>query len=129
MATLDFQYYFRHSSIVQWLLDVMPLQRYLTTNSVFDPVRLESWLKDNEAHYEQLRQCLFVSDANLAALQFYGCHDVAQFGHFIRRSANQQQLQHLCLALLAIKEGESSRYSYQTEIPYGTAEERKVLLI
>lgn len=126
MATLDFQYYFRHSSIVQWLLDVMPLRAYLNAKGVNDAIALEGWLDDDDDQLEQLRQCLFVSDANLAALQFYGCKDMAEFGYLIRRYASRQQVQHLCLALLAIKD-ESSRYSYQTELT--TSSGRKVLLV
>lgn len=126
MTTPDFQYYFRHSSIVQWLLDVVPLRAYLHDNGITDAIRLESWLEDNAEQLEELRHCLVVSDANVAALQFYNCNNTAELGDLIRHYASQQKIQHLCLALLSIKT-ESSRYSYQTE--FTTSKGRKVLLV
>src|SRR5690554_6547201 len=122
MTTSDFQYYFRHSSIVQWLLDVVPLRAYLYDNGITDAIRLESWLEDNAEQLEELRHCLVVSDANVAALQFYNCNNTAELGDLIRHYPSRQKIQHLCLALLSIKT-ESSRYSHQTD--FTTSKERK----
>lgn len=126
MLKPDFQYYFRHSSVAQWLVDIQLLYQLLLQMELTDAVQLESALDNNGALYARLREKLTVVDVNQTALQLHRCKDVAEIAEHVRHRLTDDELRHLSIAVLGMSD-ERSRYVYQTEVRFGDA--HKVLLI
>lgn len=115
MFNPDFEYHFRHSVTAQWLLDVEPIYSFLQQQSIHSTEQLDVWLQSDPAIFNALRQRIVVTDANQAALDIYQLPTVAAFADVLLRFASENEIRHLCNALLNVSD-DNHRYSYQTEV-------------
>lgn len=115
MVAADYQYIFQQSAIAQWVIDVIPLHQMLLDKQLHTAELLEQQLQQNQQLIEQLRKKLHIIDANFTTLQLYHCQSVAEFSQFIQLHASDEQIKHLCMAILGASKT-SSRYAYQTTV-------------
>lgn len=125
MTQSNYEYYFQHSAVMQWVMQVQPFINFLQTHQLTNPLQIEEHLANSE-QCANLRALLTVQEANQACLDLYQCKNLEEFSQFIRKVASKEQMQHLLFALLVMTD-KNSRYAYQVDVPTPSGD--KTLLV